>query len=88
MGTRLILRLAVLAIAVLAIVDPPAAAAAGATSGTASPASGGSGDMLFVAGAGIVMLLAVGALAAAQSRGRDAAAGPESSPDPGDDPWV
>jgi hypothetical protein len=87
MGTRLILRLAVLAIAVLAIVGPPAAAAA-AVQGTASPASGGHGDMLFIAGAGIVMLVAVGALAAAQSRGRDAAAGTERGPDPGDDPWV
>lgn len=87
MSTRLILRLAVLAIAVLAIVDPPAAAAAGVP-GIASPAASGHGDMLFVAGAGIVMLLAVGALAAAQSRGRDAAAGPERGPDPGDDPWV
>ncbi|MGN9913638.1 hypothetical protein ACTMTJ_39510 [Phytohabitans sp. LJ34] len=87
MGTRLILRLAVLAIAVLAIVGPPAAATA-AVPGTAAPASGGHGDMLFIAGAGIVMLLAVGALAAAQSRGRDAAAGPERRPDPVDDPWV
>lgn len=87
MGNRLILRLAVLAIAVLAIVGPPAAAAA-AVQGTASPASGGHGDMLFIAGAGVIMLVAVGALAAAQSRGRDAAAGPERRPDPGDDPWV
>lgn len=83
MGNRLILRLAVLTIAVLAIVGPPAAAAA-AVQGTTSPA-GGHGDMLFIGGAGIVMLLAVGALAAAQSRGRDAA---ERGPDPGDDPWV
>jgi len=87
MGTRLILRLAVLAIAVLATVGPPAAAAA-AIQGTTSPASGGHSDMFFVAGAGIVMLVAVGALAAAQSRGRDATAGPEAGPDPGDDPWV
>jgi hypothetical protein len=87
MGTRLILRLAVLAVAVLAVVGPPAAAAA-AVKGTTSPASGGHGDMLFIAGAGLVMLVAVGALAAAQSRGRDAAAGPERAPDPGDDPWV
>ncbi|MDQ7906024.1 hypothetical protein RB614_16040 [Phytohabitans sp. ZYX-F-186] len=87
MGNRLILRLAVLATAVLAIVGPPAAAAA-AIQGAAAPASGGHGDMLFIAGAGIVMLVAVGALAAAQSRGRDAAAGPEPGPDPGDDPWV
>jgi hypothetical protein len=87
MRNRLILRLAVLAIAILAIVDPPSAAAA-AVPGTASPASGGHGDMLFIAGAGVIMLVAVGALAAAQSRGRDAAAGRESGPDPGDDPWV
>ena len=87
MGNRLILRLTVLAIAILAIVGPPAVAAA-AVPGTALPASGGHGDMLFVAGAGVIMLVAVGALAAAQSRGRDAAAGPETGPDPGDDPWV
>lgn len=87
MGTRLILRLATLAVAVLTIVGPPAAATA-AVRGTASPASGGHGDMLFIAGAGVIMLVAVGALAAAQSRGRDAAAGPERGPDPGDDPWV
>lgn len=87
MGNRLILRLAVPAFAVLAIVGSPAAAAA-AVPGMASPASGGHGDMLFIAGAGVIMLVAVGALAAAQSRGRDAAAGPESAPDPGDDPWV
>lgn len=87
MGTRVIVRLAVLTAAVLAAVGAPASAAA-AVPDLALPASGGPGDMLFVAGAGVVMLVAVGALAVAQSRGRDAAAGPESAPDPGDDPWV
>ncbi|MFC0529552.1 hypothetical protein [Phytohabitans kaempferiae] len=87
MGTRLFLRLAVLAIAIVAIVQPPVAAAA-AVKFTASPASGGHGDMLFIGGAGIVMLVAVGALAAAQSRGQDATARHERGPDQGDDPWV
>ncbi|WP_173054671.1 hypothetical protein [Phytohabitans houttuyneae] len=93
MGNRLISRLAVLAIAVFAIVAPPAAAAA-AVPGTASPASGGHGDMLFIAGAGLVMLVAVGALAAAQSRGgtrrRARRERPTRATIPGcsGDPWV
>ncbi|BCB73601.1 hypothetical protein GCM10022251_65860 [Phytohabitans flavus] len=87
MRNRLILRLVVLAIAVLAMVGPPAAAAA-AVQGTTAPAAAGHGDMLFIGGAGILMLVAIGALAAAQSRGRDAAAAPKRGPDPGDDPWV
>jgi hypothetical protein len=78
MGIRLICRLAALAVVVLAVLDPPTSAAA-AVRDTAVAASGGRSDMLFVAGAGALMLAAVGTLAAVQSRSRDPRPGPDAA---------
>lgn len=50
---------------------------------SATAASGGWTDMLFVAGAGALMLVAIGALAAVQSRGADPST-PERDPAPAD----
>jgi hypothetical protein len=52
----------------------------------AASASGGWTDMLFVAGAGALMLAAVGALAAAQSRGGGPAPGTDRPDTRKDDP--